>query len=44
MIEEKHLARNRRIKEKINKKLEDKNKNVSDITFKELYDEFEENR
>ena len=31
------------LQEKINKKLEDKNKNVSDITFKELYDEFEEN-
>ena len=39
-------ARNQAIlllQEKINKKLEDKNKNVSDITFKELYDEFEEN-
>lgn len=31
------------LQEKINKKLEDKNKNISDITFKELYDEFEEN-
>ena len=31
------------LQEKINKKLEDKNKNVSDITFKELYDEFEDN-
>lgn len=31
------------LQEKVNKKLEDKNKNVSDITFKELYDEFEEN-
>ena len=39
-------ARNQAIlllQEKINKKLEDKNKNVSDITFKELYNEFEEN-
>lgn len=39
-------ARNQAIlllQEKINKKLEDKNKNISDITFKELYDEFEEN-
>ncbi|WP_213952389.1 tyrosine-type recombinase/integrase [Streptococcus oralis] len=31
------------LQEKINKKLEDKNKNISDITFKELYDEFEDN-
>ena len=39
-------ARNQAIlllQEKINKKLEDKNKNISDITFKELYDEFEDN-
>ena len=39
-------ARNQAIlllEEKINKKLEDNNKNISDITFKELYDEFEEN-
>ena len=39
-------ARNQAIlllQEKINKKLEDNNKNISDITFKELYDEFEEN-
>ena len=31
------------LQEKINKKLEDKNKNISDITFKELYYEFEDN-
>lgn len=31
------------LQEKINKKLEDKNKNISDITFKDLYDEFEDN-
>ena len=31
------------LQEKINKKLEDKNKNLSDITFKELYYEFEDN-
>ena len=31
------------LQEKINKKLEDKNKNISDITFKELYDKFEDN-
>ena len=31
------------LQEKINKKLEDKNKNISDITFRELYDEFEDN-
>ena len=31
------------LQEKIKKKLEDKNKNISDITFKELYDEFEDN-
>ena len=39
-------ARNQAIlllQEKINNKLEDKNKNISDITFKELYDEFEDN-